>query len=190
MKLGAKPVLALLALLGTGGCASSLQPHATPDDARVDAVWAELQCGALPEAEATARTIEDGTLRLRGQRDVLAASEGRAAAYVACLAGDEWLAARFEASDEHALARLRAARRADDGHAALWLEEARRSPTWSRSLSAARAAQAFSPGGMEALAIEVEVLLAQGRTEEAEERLASAGDGARLRLARAHLLAA
>lgn len=185
----ARWTLLLLALLGTGGCASGPRPQATPDDARVDAVWAELQCGALPEAEASARTIEDGMLRLRAQRDVLAASEGRAAAYVACLAAGDWLAARFEASDEHALQRLRAARRADDAHAALWLEEARRSPTSSRSLSAARAAEGFAPGGLEALAIEVEVLLAQGRAEKAEERLAFAGDGARLRLARAHLLA-
>jgi len=189
MKSGAKATVLLLALLGTGGYASGPRPQATPDDARVDAVWADLQRGALPEAEASAKAIEDAMLRLRAERDVLAAREGRAAAYVACLADAQWLAARFEASDEHALQRLRAARRADDTHAALWLEEARRSPSSSRSLSAARAAEAFAPGGVEALAVEVEVLLAQGRTKDAAERLAVAGDGARLRLARAHLLA-
>jgi len=190
MNLGAKRTLLLLALLGMEGCASGPRPQATPDDARIDAVWADLQRGALPEAEAGALVIEDPMLRLRAQRDVLAAREGRAAAYIACLADSEWLAARFEASDEHALQRLRTARRADDAHAALWLEEARRSPTSSRSLSAARAAQEFTPGGVEALAVEVEVLIAQGRTQDAAERLADAGDGARLRLARAHLLAA
>src|SRR5258705_6211141 len=139
MKTWAKSTLLLLALLGMGGCASGPRPQATPDDARVDAVWADLQRGALPEAAAGAEGIEDATLRLRAQRDVLAAREGRAAAYVACLADGRWLAARFEASDEHALQRLRAARRADDTHAALWLREGPRSPPSSGAPSAARA---------------------------------------------------
>jgi hypothetical protein len=185
----AKRGMALLALLGMLGCASGGGPRATPDDARVDAVWAALQRGALPEAEAHAAGIEDELLRRRAQRDVLAAREGRGAAYVACLAEGDWLAARFEASGERALQRLRVARRADDAPAALWIEEARRSPTTARALSAARAAEELAPGGVEGLCLEVELLYALGRADDAEERLDTGVDSARLRLARARLLA-
>ncbi|MBM3985633.1 MAG: hypothetical protein FJ296_08105, partial [Planctomycetes bacterium] len=164
-----------------------MRPEA--DDAQVDLVWASLQRGDLEQAEAGAARIRDPDLRERARLDLLAARSGRAAAYLAALEADSWLQARYSASREAALEVLRQQRRLDARRAAVWLEEARRSPTTDRALSSLRAAQALAPGGVEALASRAELLLGQQRYAEAGEALAQPLDGARLRLARARWLA-
>jgi len=179
----------ILALVGTLGCASEVRVRWGPDDLRVDVVWAALQCGALEPAAEAAAAIEDETLRTRAQLDVRAAREGRAAAYVEALSRGSWLVARFAASGEQALEWLREERRRGGASPALWIEESRRSPSAGRALSAARAARDGQPGGLEALAIEAELLLAQGRSGEAAV-LVSLARTARLELAHARLLAA
>lgn len=179
-----------LALAGMLGCLAPSAVRADPDDAHLDFVWACLQRGDLASAEGAASRIADPELRLRAQLDVLAARSGRAAAWVAALEAGTWLQARYAASQEAALDLLRAERRRDARRAAVWIEEARRSAAPGRALSALGAAQSLAPGGCEALATRVELLLAQERHAEAEQALSAPVDGARLRLVRAQLLAA
>ncbi len=175
-----------LACAGMLGCSGPQALHPVPDDLALDAVWASLARGDLGGGQAAAEQVVDGVFRVRAARDVQAARDGRAAALCGCLENADWLAARFDASHEVAMERLRDARRQGVGGGALWLEEARASVTSGRRLSAARAARDFQPGSVEALAIEVETLQAEGELGDAEALLATAGlpDTARLRLAR------
>jgi hypothetical protein len=182
--------LVFLALLGMQGCHAPRAVRVEVDDAHVDLVWACLQRGDLGRAEAGAALIVDPDLRERARLDVLAARSGRAAAYLAAMDAGNWLEARYAASREAALGLLRQQRRLDARRAAVWLEEARRSTSAGRALSALDAAQSLAPGGCEALAARAELLLVQQRYEEAGRALAQPVDGARLRLVRAQLLAA
>lgn len=181
---------AWLALAGLLGCAAPPSDMATPDDTRDAAVWVALQRGDVPQAEALARELLDPGLAARAQLDLLAASGGRGAACVAALETGSWLAARYLASDEAALARLREERRRGPPRGSVLIEEARRSDGAGRALSALREARRLQPGAPEARASEIELLLALGRLEEAEELLAHGTPDGRLCLARARLLAA
>jgi hypothetical protein len=160
----------------------------TPDDRANDAVWAGVMRGDLKAAQLASEGIEDETLRRRAGFDLIAARNGRAAALIACLDAGDWMAARFDASALKALRRLRGARRQGIESAALWIEEARRSPTLRRQISAASAAVERSPGGAEGLAIQLEAMLAIGRLEDAIELLEEHGaETARLRLLQRHI---
>jgi hypothetical protein len=173
--------LVCLALGGTLGCVVPDVPRAGSDDAAADAVWACLARGDAAGAEEAGGRIVDPVLRERARLDVLAARSGRPAALVACLDDGHWLAARFLASAELAQATLAAARRAGEDGAGLWIEEARRSSRHGRQLSAARAAQSRGAGASEALALELDVLMAAGSFGLAQERWrAGAPDTARL----------
>jgi hypothetical protein len=186
---GALRTLALLVLLGSLGCSSEITVRRTPDDAASDAVWAAIARGDLPAADRAAASLTDPELHERARLDVLAARQGRSAACAEALDAGSWLAARFDASGERARGRLRDQRRREPASAAVWIEEARRSEDAGRALSAIRAAESLAPGGVEAAAIEVELLGSQRRFAEAEKILSQLLDGARLHLARARLLA-
>jgi len=181
-------MLLMPAILGMIGCSTPARVVIAPDDVASDRVWVAISRGDLKAAEAAAKQIDDADLRRRAAFDLIAARDGRAAALVACLDAEDWLAARFDASGQRALERLRDARREGVQGGALWIEEARRSPSIPRQLSAASAAAARSPGGPEGLAIEVEALLGSGQLQAAAERFEQHGaPTARLRLLQRHL---
>jgi hypothetical protein len=178
------------ALTGMLACVAPSPPVAGPDDVAVDLVWAGLARGDAAAASNAAARIGDPQLAERARLDVLARREGRSAALVRSLDHGHWLAARFLASDEAALETHAEARRHGEDGACLWIEEARRSSAAGRQLSAARAAQRRGPGAVEAVAVEVELLIAGGAFEQAHEVLAPlATQSMRLRLAGHHLAA-
>ena len=181
---------ALVALAGSPGCQAAPAVRLDADDVIEDRVWASLQRGDLELAALAAGQLENTALRERARLDVLAAHAGRGAAYLAACEAGGWLQARFSAGDELALKLLRDERRRDPGRALVWLEEARRSPSAGRALSALQAAQALVPGAGEALALQAEILIGLHRHDDAERLLAQPVSSARLRLARAHLLVA
>ncbi|MHC5209782.1 MAG: hypothetical protein ACYTG2_03595 [Planctomycetota bacterium] len=181
-------LLACLALTGMVSCTAPERPVAGPDDVASDAVWASLRRGDETGAAEAMGRLTDPVLRERARLDLLAYRDGRAAALVDCLDSGHWLAARYLASNEAALEVLAAARRLGERGASLWIEEARRSAPRGRRLSAVRAAQAQGPGAIEALALEVELLIAEGALARAGTRWAARpSDTARMRLVRHQL---
>jgi hypothetical protein len=173
----------LWALLGMIGCAAPPPKPNLPDDAAVDLIWACLMRGdGIGAAQAAAR-IGDPDFAERARLDVLAWEAGRPAALVDVLDRGHWLAARFLASGESASATLAEARRGGADGACVWIEEARRATRHGRQLSAARAAQRHAPGAPEALALEIELLLADGELTRARRLWAGRPvDSARWRL--------
>ncbi len=174
-------------------CKAPTAVHVGADDVHIDGVWVSLQRGDLARAAESVSRIRDPVFAERARRDVQAAQEGRPAALFACLAEGSWLAARYDASDERARRRLRDAKRRQrpEPHPAVWLEDGRRSTGHGRRVSALQPIWGASSGGPEALALEVESLLAQQRFAEAARRLDRAqGSTGRLRLAQRRLDAA
>ncbi len=165
------PLVALGALAGMAGCRATPSAALTPDDLRVDAVWLGLVRDDLPAAERAADLVESVDFRERARLDLIAARQGRAAALCTSLDAGSWLAARYDASDDVALERLRLLRQATSTRPAVWLEQARRSPSAGQRLSAARHAAGLAPGSAEARAVVGETLLAQQQHEDVEELL-------------------
>ncbi|MDG2148956.1 MAG: tetratricopeptide repeat protein [Planctomycetota bacterium] len=171
------------------GCSTPVRVQLSPDDQLLDRVWLELSRGDVAAADLAAEQIEDPEFRARAVADVDVARRGRSAVLSEWIAEPNWLAARFLSSRRRARARLREARAVEGAHAALMLEDARRSGTIDRREALARGALTYSPGGAEALAMLVETLLAQRQYAEAEECMEGAPETARLRLARRRLQA-
>ena len=171
------------------GCASPVRVQLSPDDQMLDRVWLELSRGDVGAASLAAEQVEDPAFRTRALADVEVARRGRATVLSEWVAQPGWLAGRFLSSSRRARARLREARSTEGSHAALMLEDARRSGTIERREALARGVLPCSPGGAEALAMLVESLLAQRQYAEAESWMEDAPDTARLRLVRRKLQA-
>lgn len=178
----------VLALMGMAGCSLAAPIGVVEDERALDRLWVALGRGDLHAARQVATTVQDPWLAARARLDLLQAERGRASALLAALEREGALAARYDKSGAVARARLLNARRAGADEAWLWIEEARRSESVDRALSAARAAQGRPGGVLEGLALEVEWLLASGRLAQADARLDELPvDSARLRLARRRL---
>jgi len=180
----------ILALSGTAACAAPRELVVSPDAQASDAVWVALSRGDLETADHAASALADADLAARARLDLVAASEGRAAALVRAIDDGSWLAARYRASSVRASDELRRAASAGQTGAAFAIERARRAERASETLERARAAQSDATAAAEARAIEVETLLVGGRFVEAAERLPDPPPTARLALLQRHLDAA
>ena len=163
-------------------CGSPSRPLPHPDDEPIDTVWLALRLGDLERAELAAEEIADPTFRERAERDVMSVRDGRPAALVAALDDGAWLAARYRASDEQALAELEAERGRHGESAALWLELSRRSATGVRRRATARRAGRLGAGARASVSAEAESLLAERKMSALEQLLDTVGtEGPRMR---------
>ncbi|MGQ0552116.1 MAG: hypothetical protein ACT4PU_02715 [Planctomycetota bacterium] len=179
--LGARGRLLLLEAVllagALGACSAPLPLRTEPDDFFTERVWAALQCGDVEAARTQHSLISHADLRLRAEWDIASAEQGRAAVLWQLVAepqSPDWLQARFDASEEVAVARLLAAEAASTESPAHWLELARRGPENSRRAAGATLELRPGPGALEALALEIERLLQVQEFQRAEEELAAA----------------
>jgi tetratricopeptide (TPR) repeat protein len=141
------------------------------DDRAVDQVWLALQHGDLVAAAEAAASIDDAVFAERARRDVEASQLGRATALLHAMEDGSWLASRYRSSSIKAMEGIERSLEDESPGPAAWLELARRTGRPSRRRTSASRVLSDQPGGVEALAVLGESLLAAGRIPEVLELL-------------------